>query len=166
MDPRGEVVAEDRHVGVHPGEALAEVCEESHARHDIRSEIQKAESIGVHDVLEEIREGGTEPAGEVVDKEGVPIWGGLDVGRDEARGWMPRLLSSCLHPPRIFEELLELGHVDRRGEVGELRPSCHRLALRLLHCPGIFGHSLAYGGFGRHGGWESKRQKTAETQRR
>ena len=54
-------MAEERRAGVHPDEALAEMCEESHARHDIRGEIQKAEDVGVHDVLEEIGEGGQRP---------------------------------------------------------------------------------------------------------
>ena len=89
-------MAEERHAGVHPDEALAEMGKEGHARHGIWSEIQEVEAIGVHDVLEEIGEGGTEPAGEVVDEEGVPIWSGLGAGRDDARGWIP------IVPPPVF----------------------------------------------------------------
>ena len=86
-------MAEERRVGVHPGEALAEMREKGHARHHIRSKIQEAEAKGMHDVAEEIGEGRTEPAGKIIDKEGVPIWGSLGaVGRDDARGWMPRIL--------------------------------------------------------------------------
>ena len=66
-------MAEERSVGMHPGKALAEVCEKGHARHDIRSEIQKVEAVGVHDVIEEIGERGAEPAGKVINEEGVPI---------------------------------------------------------------------------------------------
>ena len=136
-------MAEERRAGVHPNEALAEVCEESHARHGIWSEIQKTKAVGVHDILEEIRKGGTEPAREIVDKEGIPMWGRPGAGGDDVRGWMPHLLSSRLHPPQILEHLLELRHVDRRGEVGELRPSHHQLALRLLCHPDVLSHPLA-----------------------
>ena len=95
-------MVEERRVGMHPGETLAEVREKSHARHDIWSKIQKVEAVGVHEVTEEIREGGTEPAGEVVDKERVPIWGGLGaVGGDDARGWMPRRLSPVFTPTGV-----------------------------------------------------------------
>ena len=112
------------------------------------------EAIGVHDIIEEIGEGGTEPAGEVVDKERVLIWGGLGaVGGDDTRGWQPRRISPCLHPPQGFEGLPELKHVDRQGEVGELRPLSHQRTLRRLRPSGVLGHSLALGGFGRHGGW-------------
>ena len=62
LDPREEVVAEERRVGMHPGETLAEVRKESHARHDIWSKIQEVEAVGVHDVAEEIGERGTEAA--------------------------------------------------------------------------------------------------------
>ena len=61
LDLREEVVAEERRVGMHPGEALAEVRKKSHARHGIWSKIQKMEAVGVHDVIEEIREGGQRP---------------------------------------------------------------------------------------------------------
>ena len=70
MDPRGEVMAEERRVGVHPGEALAEMREKGHARHHIRSKIQEAEAKGMHDVAEEIEEGRTEPAGKIMTKKG------------------------------------------------------------------------------------------------
>ena len=58
-------MAEKRRVGVHPGEAYIQVHEGSHARHDIWSEIQKVEAVGVHNVVEEIGEGGnqTRPQG-------------------------------------------------------------------------------------------------------
>ena len=83
-------MAKERHVGVHPSEAFAEVREEGHARHCIQGKIQEAEAKGVHDVAEEIREWRTKPAGKIVNKEGVPIWGSLGaVGGDDARGWMP-----------------------------------------------------------------------------
>ena len=85
-------MAEERRVGVHPGEALAEMREKGHARHRIRSKIQEAEAKGMHDVAEEIGEGRTEHAGKIIDKEGVPIWGSLGaVGGDDTRGWMPRI---------------------------------------------------------------------------
>ena len=61
MDPREEVVAEERRVGMHPGEALAEMRKKSHARHGGWSEIQKVEAIGMHDIVEQIREGGQRP---------------------------------------------------------------------------------------------------------
>ena len=94
-------MAEERRVGVHPGETLAEVREKSHACPSIWSKIQKVKAVGVHAIIEEVREGRTEPAGEVVDKERVPIWGGLGaIGGDDARGWMPRRLSPRLHPHR------------------------------------------------------------------
>ena len=94
-------MAEERSVGVHPGEALAEMREKGDACHRIRSKIQEAEAKSVHDVAEEIGEGGTEPARNVINKEGAPIWGSLGaVGGDDVRGWMPRRLSPCLHPHR------------------------------------------------------------------
>ena len=54
LDPRGEIMAEERRVGPHPGEAFAKMRKESHARHRIRSKIQQAKAEGVHNVAEEI----------------------------------------------------------------------------------------------------------------
>ena len=54
-------MVEERRVGVHPGETFAEVREKGHARHNIWGKIQEAEAKGVHDVAEEIREGGQRP---------------------------------------------------------------------------------------------------------
>ena len=51
-------MAEERRIRMHPGETLAEVRKKSHARHGIWIKIQKVEVVGVHDVAEEIREGG------------------------------------------------------------------------------------------------------------
>ena len=102
-------------------------------------------------------EKGAEAAGEVVNEEEIPIWASLGkISGDDTRGRMPRRLSCRLHTPRDLEVIPEHGHVDRRGEKGELRPSRHELALRLLRRPGIFGHSLAFGGLGRHGGCEKQ----------
>ena len=70
-------MAEERRAGEHSGEALAEMGEEGHARHGIRREIQEIEVVGVHDVVEEVRERGAEPAREEIDEKGVPIWAGL-----------------------------------------------------------------------------------------
>ena len=109
-------MAEERRVGVNPGEALAKVGEEGHARHSIRRKIQKVEAIGVHDVIEEIREGGgAKAAREVIDEEWIPIWGGLGaIGRDDVRGWMPRRLSPRLAPPQVLEVVPEFDRIDRR----------------------------------------------------
>ena len=93
-------MAEEHCIGVNPDEALLEVCEKGHARHDIWGKIQKAEAEGIHDILEEIRERGTEPAREIVDEERVPIWGGPDTGRDNACGWMPHRFSLVFTPHR------------------------------------------------------------------
>ena len=92
-----------------PDEALAEMCEEDHTRHGIRREIQEAEAVGVHDILDEIREGGTEPAGEIVDEEGVPMWERPGAGKDDVRGWMPRLLSPIFTPHRSLNIYRSLG---------------------------------------------------------
>ena len=98
-------MAKERRVGVHPGKALTEVREKGHARHRIRSKIQEAEAKGMHDVAEEIGEGRTEPAGKIIDKEGVPIWGSLGtVGWDDERGWMPRILPPVFTPHRGLKE--------------------------------------------------------------
>ena len=61
LNPGEEIVAEERRDGVESGEALAEMGEKGHARHDIWSEIQKVEAVGVHDVVEEIRGRGQRP---------------------------------------------------------------------------------------------------------
>ena len=141
-------MAEERRAREHPGKALAEVGKESHARHGIRREIQKMEAVGVHDVVEEIRERGAEPAREEIDEEGVPIWAGLgEIGGDDARGRVPRRLP----PPQGQEEVLEVDRIDRRRKVGELHQLHRRLTLRRLLLPGILGLSLAPAGFGRHG---------------
>ena len=98
-------MAEERRVGVHPGEALAEMREKGHACHRIRSKIQEAEAKCMHDVAEEIGEGRTEPAGKIIDKEGVPIWGSIGtVGADDTRGWMPRILPPVFTPHRGLKE--------------------------------------------------------------
>ena len=45
----------------------------------------------MHDVVEEIRERGAEPARKVIDEEGIPIWANLGkIGRDDVRGKVPR----------------------------------------------------------------------------
>ena len=100
----------------------------------------------MHDVLEEIREGGTEPAGKIVDKEGVPIWGSLGaVGGDDARGWMPRIPPPPVFTPQGPEGVPKLEHINCRGEEGGLRPLHRQRALRRLRRSGILGHSLALG---------------------
>ena len=63
LDPREEVVAEERRVGMHPDEALAEVRKKSQAHHDIWGKIQKVESVGVHIEIEEMRGGKQRPQG-------------------------------------------------------------------------------------------------------
>ena len=101
-------MAEKRRAGMHSGKALAEMGEKGHARHIIWGKIQEAEAKGMHDVAEEIGEGRTEPAGKIIDKEGVPIWGSLGaVGGDDARGWMPRILPPLppvFTPHRVLKE--------------------------------------------------------------
>ena len=83
-------MAEERRAREHPGKALAEVGKESHACHGIRREIQKMEAVSVHDVVEEVRERGAEPAREVIDEEGVPIWAVLGkIGGDDTCGRVP-----------------------------------------------------------------------------
>ena len=105
-------------------------------------------------------EKGAEAAREVIDEEWIPIWGGLGaIGGDDARGWMPRRHSPRLAPPQGLEAIPEVEHVDRRGEVGELRPLHRQRTLRWLRRPGIFGHSLALGRFGSHGGCEKRGAK-------
>ena len=66
-------MAEERRAGKHSGEALTEMGEEGHARHGIRRKIQKMEAVGVHDVVEDIRERGAEPAREEVDRRGADL---------------------------------------------------------------------------------------------
>ena len=61
LDPREEIMAEERRVGLHPGKAFAKMHEESHARHRIRSKIQEAKAEGAHNVAEEIGERGHNP---------------------------------------------------------------------------------------------------------
>ena len=56
-----EIVAEERRAGKHSGEALAEVGKEGHARHDIRCKVEEVKAVGVHDVVEEVRERGQSP---------------------------------------------------------------------------------------------------------
>ena len=125
-------MAEERRAGKHPSEALREMGEKSHACHGIWSEIQKVEAIGVHDVIEEIRERGAEPAGEVINEEGVPIRAGLgETGGDDARGRVPLRLA----PPQGLKVVPEVDRVDCRRRVGELRPPCRQLALRHLLPP-------------------------------
>ena len=88
-------MAEERRAGMHSGKALAKMGKEGHARHGVRHEVQKVEAVGVHDVVEEIRERGADPTGEIVDEEMVPSWTGLGAGSgDDARGGMPRRLPS------------------------------------------------------------------------
>ena len=102
--------------------------------------------------LKKIREWGTKPTREIVDEEGIPIWGRTGAGRDDACGRMPRRFSPRLHAPQKLVVLPEHGHVDRRGEKGELRPSHHELVLRRLRRAGILGCPLSFGGFGCHCG--------------
>ena len=70
-------MAEECRAREHSSEALIEMGEEGHVRHGIRRKIQKMGAVGVHDVVEEVRKRRAEPAREVVDEEGVPVWDGL-----------------------------------------------------------------------------------------
>ena len=93
-------MAEERRVGMHPGEALAEMGKKSHARHGIQSEIQKVEAVCVHDVIEEIGERGADAAGKVINEEWVPIRAGLgEIRRDDLAG-CPVVSPAILHPHR------------------------------------------------------------------
>ena len=57
----------------------------------IKSNIWKP--VGVHDVVQEVGERGAEPAGEVINKKGIPIGAGLgESSRDDACGRVPRRL--------------------------------------------------------------------------
>ena len=47
-------MAEERCARKHSDEALTEVGEECHVRHSIQREVQEVETVGVHDVVEEI----------------------------------------------------------------------------------------------------------------
>ena len=160
-------MAEERRVGVHPGEALAEVREKGHARHRIRSKIQEAEAKGVHDVAEEIGEGRTEPAGKIIDKEGVPIWGSLGaVGGDDARGWMPRILPPVFTPHRGLKE----SRSSNTSTVEGKKADCVRCTASALSGGSVAPASLAtplplvdLGAMAARG---SKRQKAAEIRRR
>ena len=94
-------MAEKRHVGEHSGEALTEMGEKSHARHNIWSKIQKVEAKGVHEIIEEIRKRGAKAARKVIDEEWVPIRAGLgEIGGVDTRGRVPRRLAPRLHPPQ------------------------------------------------------------------
>ena len=59
LDPRGEIMAEECRVGLHPGKAFAKMREESLARHRVRSKIQEEKAKVVHDVVEKIGKRGT-----------------------------------------------------------------------------------------------------------
>ena len=63
-------MVEDRRAGKHPSKVLTEVGKERHACHGVRCKIQKTEAEGAHDIVEEIRERGAEPARKVIDEEG------------------------------------------------------------------------------------------------
>jgi hypothetical protein len=140
-----KVVAEERRVGEHSGEALAKVSKEGHARHDVRREIKEMKAIGVHDIIEKIGERGAKATGEIVNEKGVPIWASLSkIGGDSSP---PRL-----HPPQGPEIVPEVDRINRRRKEGDLRPKRRHLALRHLPLPGVFGHSLALAGLGCHGG--------------
>lgn len=77
LDATVEVVAEERRAREHPGEALAEVGKESQARHGIRRKIQDMEAVGVHDVVEEVRERGQSPQEKKLTKKGYRFWPSL-----------------------------------------------------------------------------------------
>ena len=92
-------MAEEHRVGKNSGEALIEVGEQSHARHDVWSKIQKMEAKCVHDIVEEIGERGAKAARKIIEEERVPIRGGLGaIGGDDTRGWMPRRLPPSCTP--------------------------------------------------------------------
>ena len=102
---------------------------------------------------------GAEAASKVVDEEWVPIRAGFgEGGGDDARGRMPRRLASRLAPPQVLEVVPEFDRVDRRGEVGELRPPHRQHAFRWLLLSNVLGHPLASAGFGRHGSWGRQRR--------
>ena len=66
-------MAEEGYVGKDSDKVFTEVCENCHRQDGVGGEVKEMESIGVHDVAEEIREGRAEPAIEEQCEEGVPI---------------------------------------------------------------------------------------------
>ena len=66
-----------------PDKVFAEMCKNCHGQNGIGGEVKEVESVGIHDVAEEFREGRAEPAVEEQCKEGVSVWGLLPSGGGE-----------------------------------------------------------------------------------
>ena len=62
---------------------FAEMCENCHGQNGIGGEVKEAESLGVHDIAEEFREGRAESTVEEQREEGVPVWGQFRCGGRE-----------------------------------------------------------------------------------
>ena len=105
-----EVVAEERRAGEHPGKAPAEVGKESQARQGVRREIQKIEAVGVHDIVEEVRERGQSPQEKKLTKKGYRFGPALA----KSAGMM--CVEGCpvvFLPPQGLEVVPEMDRIDR-----------------------------------------------------
>ena len=121
----------------------------------------------MHDVAKEIGEGRTEPAGKIIDEEGVPIWGSLGaVGGDDARGWMPRI-----PPPPVFtpHRGLKESRSSNTPTIEGKKADCVRCTASALSDGSAAPASLAtplpwvdFGAMAAEGG--GKKQRTAGTQ--
>lgn len=126
MDARIKVMAEKGSARDYSGKILAKMREDGHARRGIRREIKKLEAIREHDIVEEIRERGTEAAIEVIGKE--VIFASATPGRSWTHaGCRVSFRLPCPHGPI---SLLQCVRIKHRGEDDVLLPHFRQLALR------------------------------------
>ena len=136
-------MAEEGYVGKDSDKVFAEMCENRHGQNGIGDEVKEVESIGIHDVAEEIRERRAEPAVEEQSKKGVSVRSLLPSGGGE---YLCARMRTRLHCPKEVEVLPQLLRTDLRGEEGPLLPQ-RREPLRLGRL-----HALPLVGFWSHGG--------------
>ena len=67
-------MAEEGDIGMDSDKVFVEMCENCHGQNGVGGEIKEAEPVGVHDIVEEFREGRAEPAVEEQREEWVPVW--------------------------------------------------------------------------------------------
>ena len=82
MNSGHKEVTKKGYVWIDSDKVFAEMCENCHGQNGIGGEVKEAEPVGVHNVVEKLRERRAEPAVEEQGEERISIWSRFPSG-----GW-------------------------------------------------------------------------------
>src|SRR3990170_20775 len=103
------------------------MSEDIHTHYGVRCEVKEVEAVCVHNIIEEVRERGAEPAIEISGEEGISVWSAFG-----GRTWnhMSRGVSLRLPRPHALVPALQSSRIERRSEDDVLLLHLHQLALQ------------------------------------